>query len=62
MIKMPEFLKYPEWYEENTKMKNEIGCEDKRYIIKENAPDFIKSYAEYLNYLKNINPINSKKL
>ena len=46
---MPEFLKYPEWYIENEEFKNEIGCIDKRYILKKDFPDFIKkSYEEYL--------------
>lgn len=49
MKKMPEFLKYPEWYIENEEFKNEIGYNDKRYILKKDAPDFIKkSYEEYL--------------
>lgn len=49
MKKMPEFLKYLEWYIENEEFKNEIGYIDKRYTIKKDAPDFIKkSYEEYL--------------
>ena len=49
MIKLPEFLKYPEWYEEDKAYSNELGNNQKRYKIKENAPDFIKkSYDEYL--------------
>lgn len=57
MLKMPEFLKYPEWYTENEKIMNEIGKNDKRYTIKKDAPDFIKkSYDEYLkDILKNNN-------
>ncbi|MFR5236619.1 hypothetical protein [Anaerococcus obesiensis] len=57
MLKMPEFLKYPEWYIENEKFMNEIGKNDKRYTIKRDAPDFIKkSYDEYLkDILKNNN-------
>lgn len=57
MLKMPEFLKYPEWYTENEKFMNEIGKNDKRYTIKKDAPDFIKkSYDEYLkDILKNNN-------
>lgn len=57
MLKMPEFLKYPEWYTENEKFMNEIGKNDKRYTIKRDAPDFIKkSYDEYLkDILKNNN-------
>ena len=52
MIKLPEFLKYPEWYEENKAYSNELGHNKKRYRIKENAPDFIKiSYDEYLKEL-----------
>lgn len=53
MLKVPEFLKYPEWYEINKEFENQIGHNDKRYIIKEDAPDFIKkSYEEYLNKFK----------
>lgn len=49
MKKMPEFLKYPEWYIENEDFRNEIGSIDKRYTIRKDAPDFIKkSYEEYL--------------
>lgn len=49
MKKMPEFLKYPEWYIENKEFKNKIGYIDKRYTLKKDAPDFIKkSYEEYL--------------
>lgn len=57
MLKMPEFLKYPEWYTENEKFMNEIGKNDKRYTIKRDAPDFIKKrYDEYLkDILKNNN-------
>lgn len=57
MLKMPEFLKYPEWYTENEEFMNEIGKNDKRYTIKRDAPDFIKkSYDEYLkDILKNNN-------
>lgn len=51
MKKIPEFLKYPKWYIENKDFKNEIGNLDKKYTIKEDAPDFIKkSYEEYLKY------------
>lgn len=42
MLKLPEFLKYPEWYIEDKKFENEIGHNEKRYKIKENAPYFIK--------------------
>ncbi|MDU2583272.1 MAG: hypothetical protein E7C82_06160 [Anaerococcus hydrogenalis] len=42
MKKMPEFLKYPKWYIENKDFNNEIGNLDKKYTIKEDAPDFIK--------------------
>ena len=57
MLKMPEFLKYPEWYTENEEFMNEIGKNDKRYTIKRDAPDFVKkSYNEYLkDILKNNN-------
>lgn len=49
MLKMPEFLKYPEWYIENENSKNMIGNNENRYTIKNNAPDFIKeSYREYV--------------
>ena len=52
MLKLPEFLKYPEWYIEDKKFENEIGHNEKRYKIKENAPYFIKkSYEKYLKEL-----------
>lgn len=52
MIVVPEFLLHPEWYEEDEAYANVIGHNDKRYKIKENAPDYIKkSYEEYLKWL-----------
>lgn len=49
MLEMPEFLKHTEWYEINKEYGNSIGNNDKKFIIKENAPEFIKkSYEEYI--------------
>ena len=49
MKKMPEFLKFPEWFAVNEEYANDIGNIDKKYSIKEDAPDFIKkSYEKYL--------------
>lgn len=61
MKKMPEFLKYPEWYTVNEEYANEIGNIDKKYSIKEDAPDFIKkSYEKYLK--DNLEQINDDRL
>ena len=50
MLKVPEFLKYPEWYIENKKFITDIDHVEKRYILRNNAPDFIKkSYEDYIN-------------
>lgn len=56
MLKVPEFFKYPEWYDKNPKYVNEIGIFPDRYIIKENAPDFIKK--SYEDYLKDVSAVN----
>ena len=51
MLKVPEFFKYPEWYDKNPKYANKVGFSPDRYIIKGNAPDFIKkSYEDYLKH------------
>lgn len=54
MLKIPEFLKYPEWYIEDPKYSNEIGYNKGRYKIKDNAPEFIKkNFEEYLENISN---------
>ena len=39
MIEMPDFLNYPEWVEEDELHANTISHIEKRYKIKEDAPD-----------------------
>lgn len=61
MIQAPDFLNYPEWYEENKELANEIGNSEQRYSIKENAPEFIKkSYREYLEMIHKIEEVSDK--